>query len=90
MVGSAVENQKDILPGELARERIKKGLEASRVRSRHDQIDASAVLGCDRAVQVDVFTDQLGGHLGPCSDRRPARPWPIHAAEARFIGEHDA
>src|SRR5271155_2342464 len=42
------------------------------VRIRHDQIDASAVLGCDRAVQIDVFADQLGGHLGPFSDRRPA------------------
>jgi hypothetical protein len=77
MVGSAVENQKDVLPGKLAREDIKKRLEACRIRSRHDQIDESAVLRCDRALQIDVFTDQLGGHLGPCSDRRPARPWPI-------------
>jgi hypothetical protein len=21
--------------------------------------------------------------------RGPARPWPVHSAEARFIGEHD-
>jgi hypothetical protein len=32
---------KDVLPGKLAREHIKKSLEAFRVRSRHDQIDAS-------------------------------------------------
>jgi putative DNA primase/helicase len=36
MVGSAVENQKDVLPGKLAREHVKKSLEACRVRSRHD------------------------------------------------------
>ena len=90
MVGSAVENQKDVLPGKLARQHIKEGLEACRVRSRHDQIDAGAVLGRDRAVQIDVLAYELGGHLGPRSDRRPARPWPVHAAEARFIGEYDA
>jgi hypothetical protein len=32
----------------------------------------------------------LGRHFWPRSDRRPTRPWPIDAAEARFIGEHDA
>jgi hypothetical protein len=50
----------------------------------------SRTLRCDRAVQIDVFADQLGGYLGPCSDRRLARPWPIHAPEVGFIGEHDA
>jgi hypothetical protein len=57
---------------------------------RHDQIDTSAILGRDRAVQIDVFADELGGHFGPRAGRRPARPRPIHAAEARFINEHDA
>ncbi len=33
-----------------------------------DQKDASAVLGRDRAVQADVFADELGGHFGPHAD----------------------
>src|SRR5208282_3007382 len=90
MVGSAVENQKDVLPGELSRQHLEEGLETRCVRRRHDQIDAAAVRGRDCAVQIDVFANELGCDLGPRSDRRPARPWPIDAAEARFISEHDA
>ena len=90
MVGRAVENQENILPGELSREDVEEGLEACRIRRRHDQIDAGAVVRRDRAVQIDVFADELGGDCGPCSDRGPAWPWPIDPAEPRFIGEHDA
>ena len=60
------------------------------VFGRHDQINASTILWRDRTVQIDVFADELGGHFGPRADRRPARPQPVHAAKARFIGEHDA
>ena len=66
MVGRAVENQENILPGELSREDVEEGLEACRIRRRHDQIDAGAVVRRDRAVQIDVFADELGGDCGPC------------------------
>ena len=56
----------------------------------YDQINGSTILWRDRTVQIDVFADELGGHFGPRADRRPARPQPVHAAKARFIGEHDA
>ena len=52
MVGRAVENQKDVLPGELARQHVEEGLKAGGVRSRHDQIDANSVFRRDRAVQM--------------------------------------
>src|SRR5262249_23063031 len=54
------------------------------------QVEASAVLGRDGAVQIDVFANEWGGDTGPCADRRPARANAIHAPEARFISEHDA
>src|SRR5271168_3249187 len=41
MIGRAIENQEDILPGKPARQDIQEALEASRVRGRHNQIDAS-------------------------------------------------
>src|SRR5215831_20099048 len=69
---------------------VSRKLEACRIRRRHDQIDAYAVLGRDRSVQIDVFADELGSHSGPCADRRPARANAVHAAEARLIYEHDA
>lgn len=50
MVGGAVEHQENILPGKLLREDVEEGLEARRIRCRHDQIDASPVLRTDRAV----------------------------------------
>src|SRR5580704_15475313 len=89
MVGGAVENQEDILPGKLSRQGGEEDLKARRIRSRHDQIDASPVLRRDRAVQIDVFANELGGDLGPGANRGPARPWPVDPAETRFIGEHD-
>src|ERR1700694_1508536 len=88
MVGGAVENQEDILPGKLSGEDIEEDLEACRIRCRHDQIDARSVLRTDRSVQVDVFANELGGDLGPGADGSPAWPRAVHPAEARFIGEH--
>ena len=90
MVGGAVEHQEDIVPGKLSRQDVEEGLEAARVRCRHDQINASPVLWRDRAVQIDVFANELGGDLGPDADRRPAWPWPVDPPEPRFIGEHDS
>ena len=90
MVGGAVEHQEDILPGKFSRQHVEERLEACGVRGRHDQVDTSSVLWNDRAVQIDVFADELGSDRRPRSDRRPARPRPVDPAEAGFIGEHDA
>src|ERR1700704_6053041 len=87
--GGAVENQEDILPGKLSRQGGEEDLKARRIRSRHDQIDTSPILRRDRAVQIDVFANELGGDLGADADRCPAWPWPVDAAETRFIGEQD-
>ena len=59
MIGRAVENQEDILPGKPARQDIQEALEASRVRGRHNQIDAGPVLRTNRTVQIDVFANEL-------------------------------
>ena len=40
MIARAIDNQEDILPGKPARQDIQEALEASRVRRRHNQIDA--------------------------------------------------
>ena len=42
VVGGTVEDQQDVLPGKLARQHVKEDLEACRIRSRHDQVEASA------------------------------------------------
>ena len=89
MVGGAVENQQDILPGKSSRQDIDEALKACRIRCRHDQIDAGTVLRRNRAIQIDVFANELGGHLRPDAARRPARSRPVDPAETRFIGEHD-
>src|SRR5256885_7628304 len=52
-------------------------------------ISASAVLGGDRAVEIDIFADELRGDRGPRADWCPARADAVHAAEARLISEHD-
>ena len=65
MVGSAVENQQDVLPGELSRQRLEEGLEARGVRHRHDQIDAAAVLDC--AVQSTSIAAAMAGCVIPLS-----------------------
>ena len=69
MVGGAVENQEDILPGKLSRQCVKEDLKARRIRSRHDQIDTSPILRRDRAVQIDVFANELGGDFRPDANR---------------------
>jgi hypothetical protein len=50
MVGGAVENQEDILPGKFSGDNIEEYLEACRIRCRHDQIDARSVLRAGRSV----------------------------------------
>src|SRR5258707_504567 len=90
MFWSSIEDQQDVLPGKSSRQDVKEALEACRVRCRHDQIDAGPVLRRDGAIQIDVFANELAGHLRPDAAWRPARPWPVDAAETRFIGEHDA
>jgi hypothetical protein len=89
MVGGAVENQEDILAGKFSGEDIEEDLEACRIRCRHDQINAGSVLRTNRSVQVDVFANELGGHLGPGAHGSPARPRAVHPAEPCFISEHD-
>src|ERR1700730_11016659 len=89
MVWRAVENQEDILSGKFSGEDIEEDLEACRIRSRHDQINAHSVLRANRSVQVDVFANELGGDLGPGTDGSPTRPRTVHPVEARFIVEHD-
>jgi hypothetical protein len=74
MVWGAVDNQGNILLGKFPRQDVKEALEARRIRRRHDQIDAGAVIRRDRAVQIDVFTDELRGDLGPGADWGPAGP----------------
>src|ERR1700681_2887279 len=88
MAGGAVENQEDILPGKLSRQGVEEDLKARRIRSRHDQIDTSQSRR-NRAVQIDVFANELGGDFGPDADRGPARPRPVDPAETRFIGKQD-
>src|SRR5262249_50736683 len=54
MVGSAIENQQDVLPGKPSRQEVEGGLEARRIRRRHDQVDAHPVLRRDCTVQIDA------------------------------------
>jgi hypothetical protein len=89
MVWSAVENQQDILPGEASRQCVEEALEERGVRCRHDQVDASAVLRADRAIKIDVLTNELRGDLGSDPARRPAGPWAIDPPEPCFVGEHN-
>src|ERR1700731_1015649 len=46
---------------QLSRQGGEEDLKARRIRSRHDQIDTSPILRRDRAVQIDVFANELGG-----------------------------
>src|SRR6476659_78124 len=71
MVGGAVENQENILPGKFPRQDVEEGLEARCIRCRHNQIDTDAVLRRDRAVQIDVFADKLGGDRGLFGSSHP-------------------
>ena len=59
MVGGAVENQEDILPGKLSRQDVEKGLEARRIRSWHDPHPSP----CMRAGVVKQKNDAPSGFL---------------------------
>ena len=89
MVWGAVEHQQDILPGEPTRQHVKESLKACGVGCRHDRIGTGAVLGSERRLQIDVLANELGSDLRPDARRSPAWPWPVDAAEPRFVGEHD-
>ena len=76
MVGRVAEHQKDILPGKFSRQHVEERLEACGVRGRHDQVDTSSVLWNDRAVQIDVFADELGSDRRPRSDQESGERLP--------------
>src|ERR1700757_2997481 len=80
VIGRAVENQQDVLSGKSARHYIEEGLKACGIRGWHNQIDASAILGRDSAVQIDVFADELGGHVRPHAHGCPAGPYAFKKA----------
>ena len=90
MISSAVNKHQDHLSRISLGHGVDKYLEALGVGRRQDQKDATPVLGRHRPVQIDILADQLGGDLRPRTERRLARPRPVHAAKARFVGKHDA
>ena len=90
MIARAVHEQQDQVPGISLGHGVEKYLEAFGVGRRQDQKDAGPILGRHRPVQINILADQLGGDLGSCAERRPARPRPVHAAKARLVGKHDA
>ena len=90
VIAGSVHNKQDEIPGIFLRHGLQKNLEAFGIGRRHDQKDASSVLRANCAIQIDVFTDELGGDLWPYANGCPARSRAVHPAEARFVGEHDA
>ena len=46
--------------GRTCAQHVEEGLKTGGVRSRHDQIDANSVFRRNRAVQIDVFANELG------------------------------
>ena len=90
VIAGSVHNKQDQVLGIFLRQSVQKNLEAFGVGRRHDQKVTSSVLRANRAIQIDIFTDELGGDLWPYPNGCPARSWTVHAAEARFVGEHDA
>src|ERR1700752_3369324 len=90
VVGSAVEHQQYILPGEPSRQRIEEDLKAGRVRCRHNEIDAGSILRADGTIQIDVFADELRSHFGSDAGRSPAGPRPFHPPDPRLAAKHDA
>ena len=89
MIAGTVHKQQDEVPGVFFAQDVQKNLEAFGIGRRHDQKDASTVLRADCAIQINIFTNELGGNLWPDAGGCPARPRAVHPAEARFIGEHD-
>jgi hypothetical protein len=90
VIACSIHNQQDQLLGIFLRQGVQKNLEAFGIGGRHDQIDTSSILRADCAVQIDVFTNELGGDLRPDADRSPARSGAVHPAEPRLVGKHDA
>jgi hypothetical protein len=90
VVAGSVHNKQDQLLGIFLRQGLQKNLEAFGIGRRHHQVDASSVLRADRAIQIDVFTNELAGDLWADADGCPARSRAVHPTEARFVGEHDA
>jgi hypothetical protein len=90
MIAGTVYEQQDELAGILLGQCLQENLEALRVGRRHDQIDTGAILRADGAIQIDVFANELAGDLRPRPIGSPARSRAVHAAKARFVGEHDA
>src|SRR5215467_2571780 len=90
MIAGSVYKQQDELPGILLCQYLQENLEAFGIGRRQDQIDAGSILRADSAIQVDVFANELAGDLRPRSIGSPARSRAVHAAKARFVGEHDA
>ena len=90
MIAGTVHEQQDELPGVLLGQCLQENLEAFGIGRRQDQIDAGSILRADGAIQVDEFANELAGDLRPRSIGSPARSRAVHAAKARFVGEHDA
>src|SRR5580658_2280749 len=90
MIAGTVYEQQDELAGILLGQCLQENLEALRVGRRHDQIDTGAILRADGAIQIDVFANELAGDLRPRPIGSPAQSRAVHAAKARFVGEHDA
>jgi len=90
MVAGTVHEQQDELPPIPSGQCLEKNLEAFGIGRRHDQIDASSILGTDGAIEIHVFANELGGDLRPGASGSPARSRAVHPAKARFVGEHDA
>lgn len=89
VIERAVEYQQNVLMGDFLHQNAEEGLEICRIQGWHDQIDTSAVLGRGRAVQVDVFADELGAELGPGVERCSAAAVAGHEAEVGFVTKHD-
>jgi hypothetical protein len=88
MIAGTIHEQQDELPGVLLGQCLQENLEAFGIGRRQDQIDAGSILGADSAIQVGVFANELGSDLRPRSIGSPARSRAVHAAKARFVGEH--
>ena len=90
MIAGAIHEPQDELHGVLLGQILQKNLKAFGIGRRQDEVDAGSILRADSTIQVDVFANELAGDLRPRSIGSPARSRAVHAAKARFVGEHDA
>src|SRR3954464_14333883 len=90
VIASSVRNKQDQVLGICLRYCVEENLEALGIGRRHDQKDARSVLRADCTIQINIFTNKLGGNLRPDADRSPAPTRPGHPPEARLVREHDA